>query len=70
MDKGNLILHILSIAGFGILCFAAGMAFKAGDYVITLLQISIGMTVLEKTVHALIENRASNPKKGDDSIWD
>ena len=62
MDTGNLILHIISIIGFGILCFAAGMTFKQEPY-ISMVQLMIALTVINKTVHALIECGPPKPKR-------
>ena len=62
MRTRELILHILSILGFGILCFAAGMTFKSGESGIAMVQIMIGLTVIDKVVYALINSNPRKPK--------
>lgn len=63
MSVGKVLLIMLSILVFGLLCFVAGVEFKAGNTGISLFQIMIGLMSLNWTFNTLIET-GSEEKSG------
>ena len=54
MSVCKVLMIMLSILVFGLLCFVAGVEFKAGNTCISLFQIMIGLMSLNWTFNTLI----------------